>query len=112
MLAIFVILSVLAPQSLCICARDERYPMSTCSSIIIVPKRDIVNNSVTLIVELQSHFESECQNETTVDAHSEIDGTYLRTILYKNNTLKVFNMQTPVIIIFMTLHCRFEFQIK
>lgn len=89
MLALFVILSVLAPQSLCICVRDERYPMSTCSSIIIVPESDIVNNSVTLIIELQSHFESECQNETTLDARSEIDGTLLRTILYENNTLKI-----------------------
>ena len=63
MLALFELVTIIS-LSLSICVRDERSPNSSCASIIIVHKSDIVDNSVTLIVELQSQLESKCQVET------------------------------------------------
>ena len=95
--ALFLLFSTLS-LSLSICVRDERSPISSCSSIIIVPKSDIVDNSVTLIVELESQFESECQIETTTDA--AIEGASLKITQYENYTSVL--MQYTILLILLS----------
>ena len=86
MLVLFELLSIIS-LSLSICVRDERSPISSCASIIVVRKSDIVDNSVTFVVELESQLEGECQVETT--AYAIMGGALLTITPYGNNSLKV-----------------------